>query len=243
MQNRHQKISFYQILLLSCLDIPPQCMNLTLILTILSNIPTVLLLTDFHSDILILIKVRISLVWHVFLQHTRWYLLNITQKIKHREIHTPFKHVDYLISRPPAIINNSPCYCSGRFDIGSPISRHISSFEYTYTIEKEITYFFCNFLSWTTNFFFSTTAWTHPISSFLILLILPYLVFSSIFPTFAFTTDPTQCLSCSASYTSSTVQFWHQVRSWCTWGGRRGAGGWLAIAVANSQCAIDLFFV
>ena len=43
MQSGNQKLSLYQILLLSCVDIPPQVMDLTLILNIFSNIPTVLL--------------------------------------------------------------------------------------------------------------------------------------------------------------------------------------------------------
>ena len=147
MQNGHQKLYIYQILLVSFVEMPTQGTNLTLILTILSNIHPVLLPTEFHSNILILIQVRISLVRYLLFQHICWYLLNMTQTIKHREIHTSFKHADSLISGPPAIVNNSPCYFSGRFDIGSSISRHISSFEHTYTIEQEIISFFCNVLN------------------------------------------------------------------------------------------------
>ena len=61
MRNGHQKLSLYQILLLSSLNVPPQGKNITLILTILSNIPPVLIPTVFHSYILLLIQVQITL--------------------------------------------------------------------------------------------------------------------------------------------------------------------------------------
>ena len=58
-----------QLLLIYCVDIPPQVINITLILAILSGIPPVLLPTVFYSDILLLIQVRIPLLQQLFLQH------------------------------------------------------------------------------------------------------------------------------------------------------------------------------
>ena len=47
MSNGHQKLSFYQLLLLSCVDIEPQVMNLSINLSILSNnLPVLLLLSS-----------------------------------------------------------------------------------------------------------------------------------------------------------------------------------------------------
>ena len=90
--NGHQTLSIYQLFLLSCVEIPPQGININLILTILSNIPPVLLPTILHYDILHLIQIQISLLRHLLLKHTRLCLLNTTQKIKQINMHTPFKH-------------------------------------------------------------------------------------------------------------------------------------------------------
>ena len=92
MQNRHQKLSFYQLFVLFFAEIPYQGMNINIILTIIINIPPVLIATTFHYDILLLIQIQVSLFQHLLLQHTRWYLLNITQTIKHIEILTSFKY-------------------------------------------------------------------------------------------------------------------------------------------------------
>ena len=61
MQNGHLKLSICQLILLICIYLPPQVMNLLLIVTILSNIPPMLLNTVFHYDILLIIQVLISL--------------------------------------------------------------------------------------------------------------------------------------------------------------------------------------
>ena len=90
--NWHQFFFPYQLLLLSCVDLPPQGMTPTIIITILTKIPPVLLPTVFHSDILLFIQVRIPLFWYLYLQHIRWDILNTTQTIKQIETHTSFKH-------------------------------------------------------------------------------------------------------------------------------------------------------
>ena len=55
MRNQYQKLSLYQLHLLFCVQIPYQVTNLTIILTIFSNIPTMLLPTVCHYDILLII--------------------------------------------------------------------------------------------------------------------------------------------------------------------------------------------
>ena len=99
MRSRHRNISLYQLLLLFCVDTPTQGMNITLILTILSNTPPVLLPTVFNSDILILIQVRVSLFLHMFLKNIRWYILSTTKIIKHREMKTSFKNARLFNNR------------------------------------------------------------------------------------------------------------------------------------------------
>ena len=74
-------------------------MNITLITTILRNSPQVILPTVCHCDILLFIKVWFYLLQHLLLKHIHEYLLNITQKIKHREIHNYFKH-ERLFNNP-----------------------------------------------------------------------------------------------------------------------------------------------
>ena len=61
MWNGYQKLYLNKILLLFNVDIPPQVMNLILILTFLSNIPPMLSPNLIQYDILLLVKVRISL--------------------------------------------------------------------------------------------------------------------------------------------------------------------------------------
>ena len=57
--------------------------------------------------------------------------------------------------------------------------------------EQEPISFFCPSPNRTRNLFSPTPRWTHPITSFLILLLLPSLVIFYNSPTLAFTTDPT----------------------------------------------------
>ena len=101
MRNWQQKLSLYQILLISSVYISPQEMNLTLILIILSNIPTLILPTVLNYDTLLLIQFHIPLFWYLFLKHICWYLLNIKQEIKQREFHTSFKHTRFFNIRIP----------------------------------------------------------------------------------------------------------------------------------------------
>ena len=53
MQNRHQKLSLYQTPILFYVEIPPQGTNVTDLLIIPSNIPTVLLPTVRHFYIIL----------------------------------------------------------------------------------------------------------------------------------------------------------------------------------------------
>ena len=101
---RTPKLYLCQLLLISCVDIPTQGINLTLILDILINIPPMILPTFLHSDMLLLIQDRISLYRHLFLRHIHLYILNLTQKMKHRQIHTSFKNARLFNIRIP--INN-----------------------------------------------------------------------------------------------------------------------------------------
>ena len=93
MRNWHQRLSLYQLLLLFYVDILPKGMNIILIITFLRNIHPMLLPTVFHYDTLLLIQVRISLFLNLFFRNICIYLLNKTQTIKHRQIHTSSKHV------------------------------------------------------------------------------------------------------------------------------------------------------
>ena len=101
MRNGHQKLHIYQILLPFCVDIPPQGMNFTLILTILSNIPPVILPSVLHSCVLLLIQVCISLFRHLVLRHICRYIHFITQTIIDRQIHTFSKHERFSNVRIP----------------------------------------------------------------------------------------------------------------------------------------------
>ena len=124
---RTPKISLYQLLLLFNVDLPPQGMYLLLIVTFLRNIPPMLFPNCTHYDILLLIQVWISLFHHLVLQHICRYILNITQTIKHRKIHTFPKHARFPNLRIP---NNSQQFTllfSVECDIASSIST--SSFE------------------------------------------------------------------------------------------------------------------
>ena len=66
---RIKKLSLYQLLLLFFVYIPPQGMNLTLILIIISNITPVITPIVFHYYNSLLIQVRVSLLKYLLLQH------------------------------------------------------------------------------------------------------------------------------------------------------------------------------
>ena len=138
MRNAHQKISLYQLLLLSCVCIPPQDTNLNLILTILRNIPLVLIHNVFHSGILLLTQVHIILFRHLLLQHIHWYILNITKTLKHREIDNSFKHVSFFNNRIPINSQQFTLFFWVRSDIGSSISRPTSSFGHRHKSKIEL---------------------------------------------------------------------------------------------------------
>ena len=101
MKNGHQKLSLYQLLVISCVYLPPQVMNLTIIFVIIGNIHPVLLPNVFHYDILLLIKVQVYLFRRLSLQHISWYILRLTQTLKHIEICTSFKHENLFNSSIP----------------------------------------------------------------------------------------------------------------------------------------------
>ena len=138
----------------------------------------------------------------------------------------------------PSIVNNSYCYFWGRSDIGSYISRHTPSFEHTYKSEKDIISFLLPSSNLTRKLLFPTTSSTHPTTSFLIILLLPSLVLSSISPTYSFTIEPTPififirflCFISSTIVTTGDVMVDFEGRG-------------VAIAVANSDCAVDFFCV
>ena len=66
------------------------------------------------------------------------------------------------ITLSPSMVNNPPCSFWGSYDIGSYISRHNSSFGNTYDSKTELISLFCLSSNLTRNFFFPTTACTHP---------------------------------------------------------------------------------
>ena len=103
--------------------------------------------------------------------------------------HIFFKLSRFYNIRIPVNSQNSLCSFSGEWDSGSSIST--SPFELKNISEGELISFFCPYSNWNTHFFLPTTVWTHPTTSFLILLIFAFLVISSNYPTFVFTTDPT----------------------------------------------------
>ena len=101
MWKRHQKVSLYQLLLLFNIYLPPQGMHLLLIFTFLRNIPPMIVPNFIHSNILLLIQVRISLFRHLVLQKIYKYILNTTQKIKYGQLHTIEKHTRLYNLRIP----------------------------------------------------------------------------------------------------------------------------------------------
>ena len=92
MWNGHQRRSIYQPLLIFNVNLPPQGMNLIIIITFLRNTTPMLLPNCIQSDILLLIQVRISLLHHLVLRNIYIYIINITQAIKHRQIYNFSKH-------------------------------------------------------------------------------------------------------------------------------------------------------
>ena len=104
MWSGHQKLSPYQIILLYWVEISPQGINITLILTITSNIPPMPPPNLFHYDILLLVQFRISLFQHLVLQNICRYIHFITQSIKDIQIYTFSKHARFSNLRIP---NNS----------------------------------------------------------------------------------------------------------------------------------------
>ena len=188
MQNRHWKLSIHKIFLLFNVDLPSQVMDLLIILTFIGNIHPMPIPSLIHSDVLLIIQVRIFLFWHVSLWKIRWRLLNMPQTIN-IDKYIPLPNMQGSpISGSPSIINNSPCYFSDEFYSGSSIPT--SYFELKITSELELVYFFLPYPNWTKNHLFATISWTRPTTSLLILLVLPSLLFYSISPTFFFTTYP-----------------------------------------------------
>ena len=207
-------------------------MKLIPILAIIINIPPILLHTLFICDIFLFIQVHISLFPHLLLQHILWYLFNITQTIKQYNI--PISNIQgSSTSVSPSIINNSPFSLSGRFYFGSSIST--CSFRNKNWSKEELISFFLPSLYFTNNLFLPNIAWTYPTTYLLILLIHTYLVFSSISPTFAFTTDSTpKCCVDLILLLHLLYNFDNRLAH----GGLRLRES-LVISVANSECAVD----
>ena len=86
----------------------------------------------------------------------------------------------------------------------------------------------------TRNFFFPNKLWKHPTTYFLILLLLPFLVIFSNYPTLAFTTDltPTLVLVYPFIFINSAIVIKGDIMVDLGWGG--GEEG-LAISVVNSE--------
>ena len=99
--NGHQKLSIYQLLLIFNVDIPPHGINLLLIVTLLSNIPPMSVPNFIHYDILLLIQVQISLLWHLFLRHICRYIHFTTRTIKYRQMYPFSKHARFSNLRIP----------------------------------------------------------------------------------------------------------------------------------------------
>ena len=88
MCNLHWKIYFFQLLLISFLNLPPQYMNLPFPLgIILQHIFPVLHPVTQYLEILLHLQVEVSLFHWMFLQYIYHYLLNKTEKSKYRKIH------------------------------------------------------------------------------------------------------------------------------------------------------------
>ena len=146
-------------------------MNIILIIIFLSNTPLMLFPNFIQSDILLLIKVRISLFCHLVLRHICRYICIIIKTIKHGQMHTFYKHARFSNLRIPINSQQSALLFSGRCDIGYSIST--SSFEIKCTSKEELISFLCPYLNRTKNFFFPNTPLAHPTTSFIILLLLP----------------------------------------------------------------------
>ena len=100
-------------------------------------------------------------------------------------------NMKFLVVGPPSIYHNPSFTLLGRSDIVSSASWQTSSFQHTHRRKESLVSLFLPSLNWTMNLLSTATYWTHPTTNyFLILLILPSLVFSSISQTFAFTMDP-----------------------------------------------------
>ena len=140
MRNHHKKKPLYQLLLIFYLYPPPQVMNLLLVLVIiLNNTLQVIIYIIRKHYILHHIQIRDPIFNRLLLLHVCQYLINKTQLIKNRQIHTLFKHAIYLIYRIPTNSQQFTLFFS-KNDIVLFTSCPISSSEHTYDSEEEIIY-------------------------------------------------------------------------------------------------------
>ena len=86
-----------------------------------------------------------------------------------------------------SIVNNSDFF-KRKSEIGLYKSWQNYYSEHTYISKQEPIYLCCPSSNWNRNFFLPTTYWTHTTTSFLILMITPFLVLSYISVTFVFNT-------------------------------------------------------
>ena len=192
MWNHHQKLTFYQIHIIFHLDLTYQVMNILLFLVIiLNNILTLLLCIIQDHDILLYLKVGVPIFTSIFFQRIRQYILNKNKSIK-TQIHTLFKNATSFIYRIPINIRQLTFLFWGGVSYTVSFDSWIdSSLEYTHYIDAELISLILLYLNLTRYAFFPTASWKNPTTSLLILLILPYLVFSSISATFYLMTDTT----------------------------------------------------
>ena len=103
------------------------------------------------------------------------------------------------------------------------------------TSKLELISFFCPYNNLNKNICLPTTAWRHPTTSFLILILLPSLLFSSISTTFAFTTEPTpiSVLIRFFSFIHLLIVTTGDLIVYFEW------GNCLVISVTNSKCGYD----
>ena len=129
MQNRHQKLPIYQILLIFRVELPPRIVNLTpvLVLLLFKLLPLILSIVINHS-IIHPLEVWVYIFHHLFLWDICLYLSNKTQTIKYIQINTSFKIPSTSLKWTPLIVNNSPCPLLGRSDIVSSTSWPTSYF-------------------------------------------------------------------------------------------------------------------
>ena len=142
--------------------------------------------------------------------------------IKTRQINTLFKNKISLIYRIQINIQQFSFGFFGKSDIVSFASWPTFYLENTYGSYEALIYILYLYLNLTKKLWFPTTSWKNITTYLIILLLIIYLVFSSISPTFAVTTEPTSIffLMLFSYFTSFSVMTTLKIMFECVWGGR-----------------------